>query len=86
MSKQQMIKDIDRWSYEKLERWGDDTMLRYRLIDLQYDEAISKLIVTLMSVTAGFLATRTDLPPQEAGLELAVLMHKIRAKQAVGSS
>ena len=84
MSKQQMIRDIDKWSRDKLQQWFDDTMMRYRLIDdVNRAEAITHVMGTLMMATAGGFALQTSMPPQDAGIQFAKLVHLLRKHKNV---
>ena len=80
--REQMIKDITRWSHEKLQQWSDDSMMRYRLAGARYGEAQAQIITSLMMAVCTLMATRTSTPVEEINDVIATIINHMREEHA----
>ena len=74
---EQMLKDIDQWSYDKLGQWHEDSIMRYKLIKRPPQEAFIRSALVMTICLARLIATRTNIVPEQAGIMLAKTIHEI---------
>jgi hypothetical protein len=78
-NQKRQLTDINRWFVEKLSVLLSDASMRYELIDgIDSDDAKAQVIVNLITIAAGLIATRTSADSIKAGRHFARLIYKIR--------
>ena len=74
----QMHRDIEEWSKDKLEQWYKDSLVRFKIIDSSYDDAMSSVTTVLWWALANIMALQTENTPSHIGVEFAKLIRQIR--------